>query len=222
MKAWRWKNPYIELASSKPKFLIDADHETFPEALGGLRQRISGISKAFLELGAGSGGHLLEQAGRDPASLFVGIELRFKRAFRSAEKAEINGLDNVVFIRGSALPILEGLADASLSGIYVNFPDPWDKRRWRKNRMLDEKTLVTFARLLKPEGFFSFKTDHHSYFLEVQSQLTNQSQLQVTCQIEDLHASAPFPSNVESEFEKLFKSKGFPVFYLLSRKISPG
>ena len=108
--------------------------------------------------------HLIELGRQNPNDLFIGFEIRFKRAVRTIEKAKREGIDNVYICRVNASFMRDIFPKDSLSGVYINFPDPWPKDRHRKNRLLTKEFLEEMHSLLKEKTFFSFKTDHRDYF----------------------------------------------------------
>jgi tRNA (guanine-N7-)-methyltransferase len=168
----------------------------------------------FLELGCGSGGHLIEQARRRPNAVFVGFELRFKRSVRTVEKAVRLGMDNLYLLRCEAqwAPLLLGAG--TVSGIWVNFPDPWPKKRSWKHRMLSTEHLAGLIPLLLPGAFIELKSDHLDYLEWAKSNIVAQRELYIAGESRDLHRSGYAQSNVLTEFEKLFLSKGLPIYYL--------
>ncbi|NMC62752.1 MAG: hypothetical protein GYA55_06230, partial [SAR324 cluster bacterium] len=163
----RWTNPYIDKVESIPELLLPCfDSKPSYEELSALREKYSSFERMYCELGSGSGKHLIERAKCDSSAFYVGFELRYKRAFKSAAKAKKLCLRNLIILRTNAFfidPIFEA---RSLDGIYVNFPDPWDRRRWEGNRILKPQMFDCFFKLLKPRGFISYKTDHIERFRE--------------------------------------------------------
>ena len=216
-----WKNQYVELASTIPDRLLSLSRNgiTYDERTI-LAKKLGTFDRRIIEIGSGSGGHIIERAQQDPSTLYVGIELRYKRAFRTAEKAKHNGVENIFVIRADISQIVPVLEQFPLNGIYVNFPDPWAKRRWHKHRLLSEEFLKKMCELLHPGGFFSYKTDHVEYFEETVQLLNQLHNLQVLAASRDLYSSDQLPeNNVKSEFELLFISQKLPVHYLFAEKV---
>ena len=222
MKFSNWTNQYIGLVATKPAIILPCKNNKLDSLeIDFLRHKASQFSKVILEFGCGSGEHLIERAARANDTLFVGFEIRFKRSFRTAEKAEKRGLLNLVVVRHTARAVTEIFSDKSVDGIYVNFPDPWsDRRKWAKHRLLQPSFIAQMEKLLKPGGFISYKTDHQECFLETKKYLQAQSGLSIEKYTEDLYSSDFLYGNVTSEFEKLFCSKSLPVFYLEAVKTS--
>lgn len=196
----------MHLVTTKPGIILADDEEQTlaPEINRSILEKRTGFAKCFVELGSGSGMHLLQLAAQNPDTLCVGIEIRFKRAFRTGEKAEEMGLSNVLVLRSDAKQIDEIFAQGSVDGFYINYPDPWEKRKWRKNRLVNRDFVTKLHSLLKPGGILRFKTDHHEYFssslpLFVESEWTR------TKFSRDIFASEYTAENIPTEFEMLFK-----------------
>jgi tRNA (guanine-N7-)-methyltransferase len=206
-----WENQYIQLVATKPKVIVaERDRETpaqSRETVAKARQAFSGV---YVEIGSGSGLHLLELARQNPNILCVGLEIRFKRAFKTGEKAERLGLQNVLVVRTDARYIGEIFADGDLSAFFVNYPDPWDKRRWKKNRILNQEMITTMYTLLRVGGILRYKTDHHEYFHSTNT-LLKAPQWQQTKYSTDLLQSEWAQDNIPTEFEYLFKSQNKPL-----------
>lgn len=217
-------NRYVSLVDSIPALLANSQGEGLTEAdIAPCRERIRCATKIYCELGSGSGGHLIECAARDPEALFVGFELRYKRAYRTAEKALQRNLSNIFVFRANALELTRVFRQGELDGVYVNFPDPWDRKKWKKHRLLNPGMLHTLHQLLSPGGFISYKSDHKGYFFDtmelLQEQFFASGLFRMRAYSEDFHCSGYADGSPRSEFEKLFKSKGCPVYYVKIEKI---
>ncbi len=219
MRFRKWKNQYIDAVETKPDFILSADSGDFSkESLLHLEKKMSGFKNLYCEIGSGSGAYLIESAKRDPESFYCGIELRFKRAFRTAEKAEEAGVSNLFVVRGDARQLGEIFGSRPISGIFINFPDPWNKKKWRKHRMMSEENLAYFCKHLTVDGFIALKTDHEGYFKDALSLLDTVPYLTTEWSTHDLWASEHAENNIPTEFEMLFRSKGQPVYALKARK----
>jgi tRNA (guanine-N7-)-methyltransferase len=206
-----WENRYMRLVDSKPGIIVsEVERDVTPELQQQLRSKRAAFPKVFVELGCGSGMHLLKLAALHPDTLCVGFEMRFKRAFRTGEKAEELQLPNVLVIRGDARRVQDLFEDGSVDGFFINYPDPWAKRRWRKNRLLSESLLDTLHRLLVSGGLLRYKTDHHEYFASVLPNFTT-SRWRITRETRDLINSQYIGSNIPTEFEQLFRSQALAL-----------
>ena len=108
-------NPYVELIKTRPeRILLGKARIGLPlESLQLLEAKRGQYQKFAIELGSGSGGHLVAHAQRNPDTLSVGSELRFKRVFRTAEKADDLKLPNLIMCHVDARPFLTQLPSDS-------------------------------------------------------------------------------------------------------------
>jgi tRNA (guanine-N7-)-methyltransferase len=202
-----WENQYIQMVKTKPEFIVaENDRETPLQSKAKIRNQLGLYDDCYVEIGSGSGMHLLKLAEQAPRTLCIGLEIRFKRAFKTGEKAERLGLSNVLVLRTDARCISDLFSDGEVSGFFVNYPDPWDKRRWRKNRILNESMLDTMHRLLKKDGFLRYKTDHHEYFSSTVEIVPPQRWKTVKHSTNMLNS--PWAADtIPTEFEYLFRSQ---------------
>jgi tRNA (guanine-N7-)-methyltransferase len=122
-----------------------------------------GASEVWLEIGFGGGEHLAAQAARRPDALLIGAE-PFRNGVASALRhIDEAGLANVRLHDGDARELLGRLPDASLTRIFVLFPDPWPKARHHKRRLLQADVARELARVLKPGGRLRFASDWAHY-----------------------------------------------------------
>lgn len=204
-------NPYKALLLQYPNSIYR--FEQFDADVVRVRQACAQYKKIFVEIGSGSGMHLISRAKSDPISLFCGFEVRYKRAYLTAQKAAKASVENLVVLRTDAQSLSNIFLNDSVSGIYVNFPDPWDKRRDRKHRLLTNGFIQTAWNVLSSNGFLSIKTDHQEYFTSfLKSQDVNELFRQKESTT-DLYQSELLKDNVSTEFENLFRHKGIKVCY---------
>lgn len=212
----KWQNPFIKRLSELEGTIFTCPREQ-PEVLRPyIAQRQASLSGRIIELCSGSGAHLIELAARNTDSLCLGVELRYKRLVRTAEKAAERGVPNLNLLQVDAQVISEVIDADSCDKIYINFPDPWDgKSRWEDKYLLSKDYLGSLAKLLKSGGSFNYKTDHERRFRQVHQHLLDLSEIfRISEYSEDLHTSEYNQANILTEFERLFASKKQPVFYL--------
>ena len=116
-----------------------------------------------LEVGFGGGEHLAWQAGERPNVGFIGAEPFLNGIVGLLTHARDQELDNIRVYRGDAQDVLERLADASLSRVYLLHPDPWPKARHAKRRFVNDGPLDLVAAKLRPGGEFRLGTDDPTY-----------------------------------------------------------
>ena len=120
------------------------------------------FGKVALEVGFGSGRHLLWQAKEHPDTLFIGIEIHTPSAQQVLKQIEIQGLSNIWVVSYDARLLLEMLPSNRLEAIYVHFPVPWDKKPHR--RVISETFLEESLRVLRPGGVLELRTDSERYY----------------------------------------------------------
>jgi len=117
-----------------------------------------------VEIGFGRGEFLLDLAIREPEQAFVGVELSAKRALKMARRLARQEIANVVLIEGRAEAVLaDALRDASVGCFWLNFPDPWPKKRHHRRRFVQPDALRWIVRRLVPGGLLRIATDHPGY-----------------------------------------------------------
>ena len=119
--------------------------------------------EVWLEAGFGAGEHLATQAARRPEILSLGAEPFLNGFAACLARIADAGLDNVRLLQGDVRDLMPCLPAASLSRIYVLFPDPWPKTRHKKRRLIEPGFVAEAARLLRPGGRLRFATDWTDY-----------------------------------------------------------
>ena len=127
-------------------------------------QRLFGDDRPLaLEIGFGKGEHLAFQAARAPNVGFIGAEPYLNGVAGLLAEVETRGLSNVRIHQGDAIDVLERMADASLSTVWLLHPDPWPKARHAKRRFVNPGPIGLVARKLKPGGELRIATDEVNY-----------------------------------------------------------
>ena len=123
---------------------------------------ISSFDKVFLEIGFGSGRHLLYQAKTNTNTLIVGIEIYTKAIEQVAKLAFSQNLQNVLLLKADARLLFSLLPSNSINKIFLHFPVPWDKQEHR--RIISSSFSRDCFRILKKDGIFELRTDSEEYF----------------------------------------------------------
>jgi tRNA (guanine-N7-)-methyltransferase len=118
-----------------------------------------------VEIGCGNGHFMVEYCRSHPWSLFIGVEIKKKRCLKAKKKIERSGLANARIVYGSAEEVLSRLADGSVDGFHLYFPDPWPKSRHRRRRFLRRENIEILKRKLKVGGRIFIVTDFFDYYL---------------------------------------------------------
>ena len=116
-----------------------------------------------LEIGFGGGEHLAAQARARPETGFIGCEAYRNGLAKLIAVIEAEGLPNIRLWDGDAADLLPRLAEGSIDGVDLLYPDPWPKRRQRKRRIVSDQFLAALSRVMRPGGEFRFATDIDDY-----------------------------------------------------------
>lgn len=168
----------------------------------------------YLEIGCGKGGFASGMAEKYPGRNFLALEKISDVMVIAVEGAEARReareADNLRFFIADAHDLPLWFAPASLDGIYLNFSDPWPKKKHAKRRLTYREMLTMYFGLLKPGAPIRFKTDNRPLFDFTLEELeaVGAKPHDVTY---DLHASPENADNVETEYEKNFSAKGFSI-----------
>ena len=143
-------NTKAALSSKYFKKIEDFEHIVYP------REKVS------VEVGFGSGRHLLYQAEKHPDTLFIGLEIHTPSAQQVLKQIELQGIENIWVVNYDARLFLEMLPSNICEQIFVHFPVPWDKKPQR--RVISKSFLAESMRVLRKEGRLELRTDSDKYF----------------------------------------------------------
>lgn len=136
----------------KTPFIVD----NFDELLSKLQGKI------YIEIGFGSGRHLLYQAKENPNVLILGVEIYNPALTQVAKLAKAQNVNNILLIQSDARLLLSVLKSKSVEKIFLHFPVPWDKKPHR--RVIGKDFCKECARVLVQNGRFELRTDSFEYF----------------------------------------------------------
>ena len=162
----------------------------------------------YIEVGMGKGQFIMTLAQQNPDINYVGIEKYSSVLVRAIEKQEELELPNLYFIRMEAEYIADVFAPDEVSGIYLNFSDPWPKDRHAKRRLTSVQFLERYEQILKKEGHVVFKTDNRDLFEFSLEQVEEAEHWKLLNHTFDLHNSKYVEGNVMTEYETRFVEKG--------------
>ncbi len=115
-----------------------------------------------VEVGFGSGRHLLHQAGSNPDILFIGIEIHRPSIEQVLKQVAIQDLDNLLVLDYDARLFMELIPSNIVGAVYVHFPVPWDKKPHR--RVISTSFIEEARRVLKVDGTLELRTDSENYY----------------------------------------------------------
>ena len=181
-----------------------------PASLKGRWQEKAGGRKICLEIGCGKGTFTCEMAKRHPEYFFVAVEKVRDVIVMAMEKAKAENLSNLVFMDADAETLDEVFAPGELDRLYLNFSDPWPKKKHARRRLTYRSFLAIYRRLLAANGAVYFKTDNRRLFDFSVAEFTACDY--ILCDLTyDLHHSSYEKDNIHTEYENTFSEKGFRI-----------
>jgi tRNA (guanine-N7-)-methyltransferase len=132
------------------------------------RQVFGREAPLVLEIGSGMGETTARIARERPETDFIAVEVHGPGVGSLLKRIAQEGLKNLRVIRHDALEVLQHMvADASLAGIHLFFPDPWPKKRHHKRRLVQSAFAALAARKLAPGGLLHVATDWEDYAAQI-------------------------------------------------------
>lgn len=187
------------------------------------REKLQGIlntdKKICIEIGMGKGDFISNMAKLNPDNVYIGIELSPQVLALAIKKLnrfeEENGLSlkNLYFMSFDALKLLGYFSENQVDVLYLNFSDPWPKKRHTKRRLTYKDFLENYKKVLKKDGIIEFKTDNRGLFEYSLVSMQNFGMEFIEVYL-DLHKTEVF--NVETEYEKKFSPFG-PIYKLVAK-----
>lgn len=166
----------------------------------------------IVEYCSGNGAWIADKAQTNPHLNWVAVEMKFERVKKIWSKIKNFQLHNLIVICGEAtMATADFFPNETISDVYINFPDPWPKRRHFKNRLIQLAFTDQLYRILKNGKFLRFVTDDVSY---------SDWLVEVMRNYKDFASIYPYPFYLvddadygTSYFDQLWRSKGRSIRY---------
>lgn len=168
-----------------------------------------------LEIGVGRGDFILEMAKSNPSTYFLGVEMSGMALAIAGKKILEAGLENILLVNMDMHYLFEKIGENRFDVIYLNFSDPWPKKRQHKRRLTYPTCLEEYYKELKPFGKVIFKTDNDILF-EESVPYFEESKLKVLSLTRDY--AILDEDDKMTEYEKKFRSLGTPIKRLIAIK----
>lgn len=166
-----------------------------------------------LEIGFGMGSFLIEMAAQEPKTNFIGMDFYHKGIRKLMTRVKKLQLENIRMAYGDVrfkVPLL--FKDGELEAVFINFPDPWPKKRHIKRRLIKPDFVKLIGQKLAPEGLIHLATDSEPYAIEM-LEYFNAEPL-----FKNLAPGSGFlESRVDlpkTKYEKNFINAGHKIYYL--------
>ncbi len=170
-----------------------------------------------VEIGCADAQFLFERAARDPSRLYIGLEIREDLALAVNRRARTQQVPVHAVFCQAQLHMFDLFAPGSVEQIYVNFPDPWFKRRHAVRRMVDPALADGIAHALRPGGGLFVQTDVWDLALAGMSTFDADERF-TNVAGEWTFFRAPNPYGVRSWREQNAEETGLPIWRMLYRR----
>ena len=187
-------DPYANLA---------ADAALFPKP----------VDDIWMEIGFGSGEHLVAKAARHPNIGFIGCEPYVNGVATLLAKVNEQALTNVRIYDNDVRQLIPVMATACLGRLYLLFSDPWPKVRHHGRRITVASNLDQFARLLRPGAEFRFATDQAEFAVWTLERVLRDRRFSWMARAADDWRLAP-EDWVETRYEQKARARGLKPVYL--------
>ncbi len=191
---------------SNSKYVINNPQEY----KGSFSKLFNNSNPISLEIGMGKGDFIINMAIKYPDINFIGLEKYQSIIVRATQKLENLNLNNLKLICMDAKELNEVFAK-EIDTIYLNFSDPWPKKRHAKRRLTSDTFLPIYDSLFKKDKRIVQKTDNVGLFEYSIVSLSNYGYVIKDISL-DLHNTSK--ENVMTEYEKKFSSQGIKINYL--------
>ena len=195
-----WAKPYID------------EHK---EVMFTLEELSSFDKPYYLEIGSGKGQFLVDMAKKFPDKFFVGVERNVTCCGFTAKKLVEEEIINAKLLFINAEVLMQEIKDESLEGIFLNFSDPWPKKRHHKRRLTAMSYLDNYYRVLKKGARLVIKTDNTDLFAFTLENLEN-SKFKVISKTDDYNEFDEF--DTMTEYEKSFRDEGVKINRIVLEK----
>ena len=169
----------------------------------------------YIEIGMGKGRFIVEMAKKYPERNFIGLEMQTVATGIALKKQLEAKLPNLQLVCANGSGLTEFFEPNEVSGIYLNFSDPWPKSAHQKRRLTYKSFLESYAYILKSEGEIFQKTDNRKLFEFSLQSFSEQGWILSNISL-DLHKDA-LEDNIMTEFEEKWSKLG-PIYRLEARK----
>lgn len=215
MRIRRKKWAREELDNSK--FYIDK-----PEQFKGKwKEKFKENKPLHIELGCGKGIFISTLASNHKENNYIAVDMieamlgLSKRNIENAYNYEYP--ENLLLIRANIEQISNVFSsEDEISRIYINFCNPWPKKKHNKKRLTHIRQLVQYKEFLSKTGEIYFKTDSDELF-EASLEYFEEADFEITSKTYDLHENPIFEENIITEHEKMFSEEGIKIKALIAK-----
>ena len=211
------RKKWAEKELQESKFYIDKPEEF----KGKWKEKFVKQQPLFIELGCGKGIFSATHASSHRENNYIAvdmIEAMLGLSKRNIETAyNFENPENLFLIRANVERISEVFDKSDgIERIYINFCNPWPKKKHNKKRLTHPRQLVQYKEILSENGEIYFKTDSDELF-EASLDYFNEAEFEIIKITYDLHNEPIFEENVVTEHEKMFTEEGIKIKALIAK-----
>ncbi|MCT4596133.1 MAG: tRNA (guanosine(46)-N7)-methyltransferase TrmB [Anaeromicrobium sp.] len=207
MRRRKKKGADLKLLSYEEYVVVNAE-----EYKGRWREYFGNDNPIYVEIGTGRGQFITTWAKNNPHINFIAMEMKEEVLLKAVEKSHGSGSKNIAFLWKDANRLEEYFNENELSRIFINFCDPWPKKRWAKRRLTHHRFLNMYKNLLKEDGEVHFKTDNERLFEFSLNEFAGADWKLKNISL-DLHNSE-LTENITTEYEDKFVAQGLKIYRL--------
>ncbi|MEQ9304655.1 MAG: tRNA (guanosine(46)-N7)-methyltransferase TrmB [Marinoscillum sp.] len=200
------------------KNVIEPGKDLFESIHGNWNDFFGNDNEIVVELACGWGEYTISLAEKYPDQNFIGIDIKGDRIWKGSQFALQNDMHNVAFLRTHIIEILKSFDKNEVDEIWLTFPDPRPKERDEKHRLSNKSYLEKYREILKPNGWFKFKTDNTELF-EYTLQVLADFNIKDHEFTFDLYNSSLVDEHygIKTKYERIWTEKGEKIKYMKFR-----
>lgn len=206
MKNKKWSIPFLNEHKEIVLYEVSYDNELLKDFIN--------HQPLYLEIGTGKGDFILNMAKNNPNTHFIGIEKSITCLAITAKKIVNENIKNVLLIADDVSKVFAYLPQGSIDKLFLNFSDPWPKKRHEKRRLTYKTFLDEYKKILKSNGEIIMKTDNIDLFnYSIESFTSNGFILEhVNFDYDGLDTN-----DVMTEYERFFRDEGIKINKLVAK-----
>ncbi|NLX64877.1 MAG: tRNA (guanosine(46)-N7)-methyltransferase TrmB [Clostridiaceae bacterium] len=168
-----------------------------------------------IEIGPGKGEFIVQLSQQNPHINYIAIEKSPAVLVKIIRKIPDEGIHNLAITVFDAGNLEEIFESGEVEKLYLNFSDPWPKKKHAKRRLTSPKFLKIYKNILKPGSIIEFKTDNRPMF-DYSIETFKEEGYNLIKITYDLYNSDLLEGNIPTEYEKKFHSLGTPINKLIA------
>lgn len=203
---WEERKPFLEEGFLHvPRFYEGHTNYSFP--------LFTNSNPVAIEYCSGNGEWIIEKSLENPGINWIAVERKLVRAKQIFQKRERAGLKNLLIVHADAEDFTKHyLSEGMIFEMFINFPDPWPKKKHQKNRLIKEPFIQDMARVIKKGCFLTVVTDDEKYSDQVIKEVTGNRLWRAFYDL-PFYVTTPEDYGL-SFFYRLWKSKGKEIRYM--------